>query len=201
MQQCHPWQKLKLGCSRKIIRDKDSLAKNPSCVGLLFPNEEGRTPFLHLEVAESAALKAVLHLLCKISSQNEPLLTRVKTPKSSCYCIPPAAGGGEQTQSCIPKNFLLSSISFNSICSVCFAEGFLWAKFYFPKYCKHLRKYLDLRLVQICAGSCHSCWRHFTAIWEPPGEEMTHSRRLEKRWSQQPSRKAQVVTFAIIITQ
>lgn len=125
MQQCHPWQKLKLGCSRKIIRDKDSLAKNPSCVGLLFPNEEGRTPFLHLEVAESAALKAVLHLLCKISSQNEPLLTRVKTPKSSCYCIPPADGGGEQTQSCIPENFLLSSISFNSICSVCFAEGFL----------------------------------------------------------------------------
>lgn len=30
---CHPCQELKLGCSRKIIRNKDSLAKNLSCVG------------------------------------------------------------------------------------------------------------------------------------------------------------------------
>lgn len=68
MQRCHPREELKLGCTRKIIRNEDSLAKNLSCGGLLFPNEEGRTPGLHLEMAESAALKAELHLLYKISS-------------------------------------------------------------------------------------------------------------------------------------
>lgn len=33
----------------------------------------------------------------------------------------------------IPENFLMSYIYFNSICSACFTEMFLWAKFYFQK--------------------------------------------------------------------
>lgn len=135
---------------------------------VLFPNEEGRTPVLHLEVAESAALKAVLSPVMQNWLLKWAIVHKGNNTKELLFCILPADGGGVQTQSCIPENFLMASIYFNSTCSVCFAEMLLWAKCYFQKYCKHLRKYLDLRLVQICARSCHSCWRHFTAIWEPP---------------------------------
>lgn len=60
MQQCHRCQELKLGCSKQIIRNGDSLAKNLSCVGQKCYSLMRKAELLFCTLRwQSAALKAV----------------------------------------------------------------------------------------------------------------------------------------------